>query len=156
MMAQNERALYRAAVDINAATPMKPQPDRELAKLHRIFFRIKEAIGSRTKGLSELSALYLFDENEAERLQCDGQCSRFKDGTTVIGLCVGIIEEQEYATMVLLHEIAHLEYWKHDKVFHEYLDKLIKVYNSATGGTMKNDYIGLEEGTRKDSKNYMH
>lgn len=155
-MIQNERALFRAKKEPGAATPMEPQPIRELERLHRIFSRISGAIGSSAEGINDIDALYLFDEEEAERLNIDGQCCRFKDGTVAIGLYVGIMDKPEYATLVFIHEIAHLKYWKHNKAYHDYLDELIEEYNKRTGSAIENDYVGLDEGSRKDSKDYMH
>lgn len=155
-MLQNEKALYRAKKDPKAASPMEPQPISEQNKLQRMFSRVRYALGTAAKDINEIGAVYLFDDEEAERLDIDGQCCRFKDGTVAIGLYIGIMSEPEYATMVLIHEIAHLKCWEHNKVFHEYLDELIGAYNKATGSTIENDYVGLDEGSRKDSKVYMH
>ena len=151
-----DRALYNAKVDKNAATPMDPQPRLETEKLNRLYNSIKNAIGSKFPEVSKIDVVYLFDDEEAERLQIDGQCCRFKDNTTAIGICVEILHEREYVTMVLLHEMAHLRGWSHTKKFHEHLDNMIDTYNTATGSNIENDYYGLDEKQRNDGRTRLH
>ena len=144
-MYQDRIALYRAEKDPNIATPMKPQPQRELLQLQNLFLRVKEAISRRAEGIGEIRAVYLFDEAEADRLDSNGQCCRFDDLTVTIGLFVGIMSDTEYATLVLIHEIAHLKYWEHSTAYHAYLDELIEIYNKATGSMIENDYVGQND-----------
>ena len=155
-MIQDKRVLYRAEKDKSLATPLEPQPD-EIEKLYQLYYRIKSAIGARCPELDYLDALYLFDEEEAKRIQCDGQCTHFKDGTTTIGILKDILVDEEYTVLVLLHEIAHLRIpTQHHHRFHKYLDSLIQEYNEKYDRCIQNDYISLQERIKNGIKQYMH
>lgn len=84
------------------------------------------------------------------------------DTIFAIGVSVEALEQgMSYATMVTLHELAHVlcdiaeigGNDDHDERFHSILDGLIKRYNHRNGTTVENDYFGLESCS-DDRKSY--
>lgn len=103
---------------------------------------------------SSLSLVYVYDQREQPESISpnDGYSSvseRQTDGRRVasIGISIQALHRgDEYAVMVLLHELAHIlrSYpVDHGQEFHQTLDKLIVRYNVATGAKIENDYFGL-------------
>lgn len=108
--------------------------------------------------IAELAAVFVYRQQEqtGEAKGADGitlwfsnpkiYATVFSVGVSVEALRAG----EEYATMVFLHELAHVrvstmdsEAMPHDRFFHSYLDKLIERYNQRTGKRIENDYFGL-------------
>lgn len=108
--------------------------------------------------VAELAAVFVYRQQEqtGEAKGADGITLWFSNPRIyAIVFSVGVSVEalkmgNDYATMVFLHELAHVrvsptdnEAMKHDRFFHSYLDKLIERYNQRTGKRIKNDYLGI-------------
>lgn len=113
---------------------MEPQPQLEHDILIKTYTKIYNTVQDIFPEVREVLKVYIFDKAESDRTECYGQCNRFQDGTVAIGICIvlvwGDVQKLKY---VLMHEIAHLRYWRHEKNFHDTLDKIMAVYNMRTG-----------------------
>lgn len=108
--------------------------------------------------VTELAAVFVYRQQEqtGEAKGADGitlwfsnpkiYATVFSVGVSIEALKAG----RDYATMVFLHELAHVRVsptnnriMPHDRFFHSYLDKFIERYNRRTGKRIKNDYFGL-------------
>lgn len=123
------------------------------AEAKRLFLPIVVALQSVIMG-SLLSLVYCYDQQQQPPhiAKNDGYSSvseRQADGRRVasIGVSVQAIQQGDaYATMIFLHELAHIlrSYpVEHGREFHRTLDGLIARYNAATGAQIENDYFGL-------------
>lgn len=107
---------------------------------------------------SKLSLLYVYRQSEqsAKFSAYDGMCRIFGDNckAAAIGLSVELLDgDQDYAAMVLIHEIAHMKYSGDDPRFFEYMDELIAKYNGATGAHVVNDYRENTGGKNETVRN---
>ena len=115
----------------------------------RLFLPIVIALQNVVMG-SILALVYVYDQHQqpANLAKNDGYSSvskRQTDGRRVasIGVSIQALQQgDEYAVMVLLHELTHIlsSYpAEHGTEFHRTLDKLIARYNAATGAKIEND-----------------
>lgn len=108
--------------------------------------------------IAELAAVFVYRQQEqtGEQKDTDGITLWFTNpeiyaSVSSVGVSVEALRAgEEYATMVFLHELAHVrvsptdsEAMPHDRFFHSYLDRLIARYNQRTGKRIENDYFGL-------------
>lgn len=133
-----------------------------VAEAKRLFLPIVVALRETIMG-SCLSLVYVYNQRQqpANLAKNDGYSSvseRQKDGRRVasIGVSVQALKRgEEYASLVLLHELTHvLKSYPvdHGVEFHRELDRLIAQYNQRTGGHVVNDRYGLP--MRYDCRSY--
>lgn len=129
---------------------MDPQPEPELNFLHRVFKRIREAIGEAFPEVNTVLLVYIFDEGEAERTGCDGQCNRFEDDTVAIGICETLVRgDVQKLKYIIMHEIAHLREWEHSDKFFAMLDYIVAAYNERTGESITDECEEERENEQK-------
>ena len=88
--------------------------------------------------------LYLFDESEGKRNQCNGECNRFGGKMFSIGLSERVLHDEDKLKYCILHEIAHLQYFEHTPRFYELLDFLRYEYSLQKGVPMPEIYEDRE------------
>ena len=128
----------------------------EYKRFRRLARKVIPTVWPELRKNGELACLYLFSQSEqtGERESHDGYAFRSLDTITGRGICsVGLSIEalkagEDYAALVLLHELAHVLFWEpgegHGAEYHRTLDGMIDCYNRQTGSSIKNDYFGLE------------
>lgn len=137
-----------------------------LARLEGFLHRVKLALPG--NALDDLDTIFVFRESDQrEEFQgADGWLWWFDGmGKTrfALGVSIEVLEgDQNYAVLVVLHELAHLRSGQpHNACFSGCLDVLINQYNKATGEGIENDYssvlrpdtVGrMDDGTKKIPK----
>lgn len=122
-----------------------------VAEAKRLFLPVVIAMRDDVMG-SVLSLVYCYDQRQQPPALAknDGYSSvskRQTDGRRVasIGISVQAIQQGDgYATMILLHELAHILRAypsEHGPEFHRELDRMIEQFNRRTGGHIVNDYL---------------
>ena len=99
----------------------------------------------------KLCCIYVYKTVEQKRdaRDTDGIC--WRDETNDVGtlFAIGISTDTldagpEYTAFVFLHELCHMvTNTDHTVAFHEELDRMIRVYNQATGAELENDYFDI-------------
>ncbi|MBR6677714.1 MAG: hypothetical protein IKL23_03160 [Oscillospiraceae bacterium] len=104
---------------------------------------------------SGLCAIFAYHKDQQPEKFQDNNAITYRDVTTdgkgtlyAIGIAVESLEHgQDWAILLFLHELCHVllpDAKSHGRTFHEILDYLIAKYNVATGGSIENDYFGID------------
>lgn len=113
------------------------------------------------KLVNMVSAVYVYrmDQQTGSAAGPDG--ISWENHTSDVGIlyAIGISLEAmdkgpAYTQFIFLHELTHIiTGHEHDPVFHGQLNKLLSIFNEATGANLTNDMIGMP--MRHDSQPYV-
>lgn len=101
--------------------------------------------------VKKLSAVYVYQtaKQKGDARGTDGICWRDETSDAGTLFAIGISTDTldagpEYCAFVFLHELCHVATCSdHTVAFHEELDRMIRIYNQATGAELENDYFDI-------------